>query len=92
MSGRSAGVGGAYQDGKRKSSMTHAQRSWTCPCGRKVWGNGGKSSHQRACSIWAEDHLARLKRLLADEALTYTATRGRWEAERDQLRERLGHD
>jgi hypothetical protein len=36
-------------DGKRKSSQTHARRSWTCPCGRTVRGNGGKSSHQRAC-------------------------------------------
>ncbi len=77
-------------DGKRRSSMTHAKYSWTCPCGRKVRGNGGKSGHQRACDVWAEAYLAMLDRLLADEALIYTATRAGWEAERDQLRERLG--
>ena len=32
--------------------MTHAQRSWTCRCGRTVWGNGGKSSHRRACPVY----------------------------------------
>ena len=77
-------------DGKRRSSMTHANHCWICPCGREVWGNGGKSSHQRACRIWAEQHLAGLERLLADTTLNIqTDTIRRWEAERDQLRERL---
>lgn len=78
-------------DGKRKSSMTHANRSWTCDCGRKVWGNGGKSSHQRACRTWAEAQVARLDRLLADYMDVPHLTEGmrRWAAERDQLRWRL---
>lgn len=38
-------------DGKRKSSMTHARRSWDCDCGQRCWGNGGKASHQRACVV-----------------------------------------
>lgn len=33
-------------DGKRKSSMTHAQRVHHCSCGKTVSGNGGKSSHR----------------------------------------------
>jgi hypothetical protein len=42
-------MSGQYtESGKRRSSMTHANHSWTCPCGRKVYGNGGRSSHQRA--------------------------------------------
>lgn len=36
-------------DGRRRSSMTHARRTWRCTCGRTVAGNGGKSSHRRAC-------------------------------------------
>ena len=78
-------------DGKRRSSMTHARRSWTCDCGRVVWGNGGKSSHQRACRTWAEAELVRLNRLLAnymDEPVLTDAMR-RWSVERDLLRERL---
>jgi hypothetical protein len=75
-------------DGKRKSSMTHAQRGWTCPCGRKVWGNGGKASHKRACRTWAEHWLPRLENLLAENEMP--ETRHRLEAERDELRKRLG--
>jgi hypothetical protein len=36
-------------DGKRRSSMTHANRSYICTCGKTVSGNGGKSSHRKAC-------------------------------------------
>lgn len=36
-------------DGRRLSSMTHAQRAYHCSCGKVVHGNGGKSSHARAC-------------------------------------------
>jgi hypothetical protein len=75
-------------DGKRKSSMTHAQRGWTCYCGRRVFGNGGKSSHKRACLVYAEHWLPRLEELLAENEMP--ATRHQLEAERDQLRERLG--
>lgn len=82
-------------DGKRKSSMTHANRSWTCVCGRKVWGNGGKSSHQRACRQWAEDTLARIVKGLAEmdadgSGQRYPGIRARLAEERDQLREWLG--
>jgi hypothetical protein len=79
-------------DGKRKSSMTHARRSWTCDCGRKVWGNGGKSSHQRACTVWAEAELARLDGMLSrtgDREITGDF-RYRVAVKRDELRARLG--
>ena len=36
-------------NGKRISSMTHAKRSVTCVCGKVCRGNGGWSSHRRAC-------------------------------------------
>lgn len=36
-------------DGKRRSSMSHAKHSWRCSCGRIVRGNGGRSSHRKAC-------------------------------------------
>jgi hypothetical protein len=86
-----AGTGHAYTyDGKRKSSMTHARRSWTCPCGKVCWGNGGKSSHQRACDVWAKAELARLERLTADKSLSWTQTWLDWADRRDRLRERLG--
>ena len=78
-------------DGRRRSSMTHAQRSWTCPCGRKVWGNGGKSSHQRACAVWAESNLAMLERILAmiDAGEMSSINRWKYEQERDEMRGRL---
>lgn len=42
-------------DGRRISSMTHARRVHTCPgCGRRSAGNGGHSSHQRACKAYRE--------------------------------------
>lgn len=33
-------------------AKVHANRVWTCPCGRQVRGNGGKSSHRKACPTW----------------------------------------
>lgn len=39
-------------NGKRCSSQTHARRDHTCPCGRVVFGNGGWSSHKRACTVY----------------------------------------
>lgn len=78
-------------DGKRKSSMVHARRIWTCPCGKTVRGNGGKSSHRRACGTWTRAELARLERLLADAGNTLNAPYLRqWAAERDEMRNRLG--
>lgn len=46
-------------DGKRKSSVTHASRSWDCGCGRRCWGNGGKASHRRACVVHMQDMVDR---------------------------------
>lgn len=56
---------------RREKASRHASRSWTCVCGRTVLGNGGKSSHQRACRIWKEAALVRLEnRIAATEAMT----------------------
>jgi len=41
-------------EARRRGARKHADRSWTCPCGRTVWGNGGKSSHKRACPVYQE--------------------------------------
>jgi len=41
-------------DGKRRSSMKHADRVHTCVCGKECRGNGGWSSHKRACALWQE--------------------------------------
>lgn len=37
---------------RRERARKHARRSWTCPCGRVCRGNGGASSHQRACPVY----------------------------------------
>lgn len=44
--------------GKRKSSMTHARRTYTCVCGKQCRGNGGWSSHKRACQQWKDARAA----------------------------------
>lgn len=50
-----------YTDtGKRKSSMTHGRRSYTCVCGRECRGNGGWSSHKAACQKWKDARGARM--------------------------------
>jgi hypothetical protein len=41
-------------DGKRRSSQSHARRVHLCPCGRKLRGNGGWSSHKVACKVYRE--------------------------------------
>lgn len=74
--------------GKRKSSMVHATRTWTCLCGKKVTGNGGKAGHRRACKVWAEDKLPRVEAMLADPSMR--AIWPKLERERDQFRECLG--
>jgi hypothetical protein len=75
-------------DGKRRSSQTHARHTWTCQCGRVLNGNGGISSHKRACRTWMEYWLPRLEKLLEDGRITET----RWKLaqERDEIRARLG--
>jgi hypothetical protein len=46
-------------------AKVHADRSWECSCGKKVWGNGGKSSHQRSCETYQQRTLDFLRRQLA---------------------------
>lgn len=50
-------------NGKRKSSMTHATRTHRCMCGKQCRGNGGWSSHKKACPRWAEYWASRATRL-----------------------------
>ncbi|NNM65088.1 MAG: hypothetical protein HKL99_10820 [Burkholderiales bacterium] len=47
-------------DGKRRSSQAHATRAYTCTCGKVCHGNGGWSSHRKACSAHQEGRAARL--------------------------------
>lgn len=81
-------------DGKRKSSMTHARHRWTCDCGFSCFGNGGSSSHKRACRVWAEAELARNERFLTSVSSRgyQTDTQRKIEAQQIELRERLGLD
>lgn len=46
-------------NGKRKSSMTHARRKYTCVCGKECRGNGGWSGHKAACQQWKDARAAR---------------------------------
>jgi hypothetical protein len=75
-------------DGKRRSSQTHARHTWKCECGRVLNGNGGISSHKRACRVWAEYWLPRLDELIASGMLP--ETQARLQHERDELRARHG--
>ena len=34
------------------SVRKHATRAHTCPCGKRCLGNGGWSSHKRACPVY----------------------------------------
>lgn len=43
---------------RRRAAQRHAERAWTCACGRTVHGNGGRSSHQRACLVYLSEMLA----------------------------------
>lgn len=75
-------------DGKRRSSQTHAQHTWACQCGRVLNGNGGISSHKRACRAWMEYWLPQLEKLIIDRP--FSETRRKREQERDEIRQRLG--
>lgn len=58
---------GAYTaNGKRKSSMTHARRTHTCVCGRECRGNGGWSSHKKACAQYQEARAVLLSQRVKD--------------------------
>lgn len=46
--GRPGGGQAVTEEGRQRMGQ-HSQRVWTCVCGRKFRGNGGKSGHQRAC-------------------------------------------
>lgn len=48
-----------------RSAKVHADRSWECLCGKRVWGNGGKSSHQRACETYQRSRIAFIRQRLA---------------------------
>lgn len=65
---------GYTNNGKRISSMTHAKRTFTCTCGKVVAGNGGKSSHRKACDgrylTWGEAYQRRKDALDEQEGRT----------------------
>jgi len=37
---------------RREQARKHASRSFVCLCGKVCHGNGGSSSHKRACALW----------------------------------------
>lgn len=41
-------------EAKRNRARKHAARSYTCVCGRICHGNGGWSSHKRACAAYQD--------------------------------------
>ena len=43
---------GIVSDKRRAQARKHADRSVTCLCGKVCHGNGGWSSHKKACSVW----------------------------------------
>ncbi len=48
-------------EARRARAAKHASRSHTCVCGRVCHGNGGWSSHKRACAALAEVRAQRLR-------------------------------
>lgn len=50
--------------GKTLSDTTTSD-SITCPCGKIVSGNGGRSSHQRTCAVYHQDKIIRQERNVA---------------------------
>lgn len=43
---------GVVTDARRRAAQVHAGRKHTCVCGKVVFGNGGQSSHQKACRVF----------------------------------------
>lgn len=43
---------------RHRAAQRHAERPWTCECGKICWGNGGKSSHKRACIVYMTSMIA----------------------------------
>lgn len=81
---------------KRASASKHADHAWTCPCGRTVHGNGGTSSHQRACRAYKQHRLDNLERVIADHESGVRPQREMfmrgWLLTRDRLRKELGKE
>lgn len=50
---------------RRQAAGRHALDVWTCVCGRVCRGNGGQSSHKRACRQWKAHRLAAFERAVA---------------------------
>lgn len=86
-------------DIRRQRASRYADRSWTCPCGRTVWGNGGKSSHKRACRTYKQNRLDGLVETLAEidagtrgkrlRPVMVERFRRQYEAEAERLRAEL---
>jgi hypothetical protein len=51
---------------RKRAAGRHASRSWICDCGRTLNGNGGISSHRRACPAWKKRVLERSRKALAE--------------------------
>lgn len=57
MSGRRRD--GTVSEARKAQARKHASRVWTCSaCGKPCRGNGGKTSHQRACQPFNEQMVA----------------------------------
>lgn len=83
---------------KEKASV-HSRRAWDCPCGRRVYGNGGKTSHRRACKVWLTgEYLWLAKKLTGNNGQKPTSMpywkwdelTGRFQEARDRLRKMGG--
>jgi hypothetical protein len=77
-------------------ATSHAAREWSCPgCARTLRGNGGISSHRRACVPLAWHHLRELDRLIRDPGSRWvpgylcSSTLEGWVSRRASLRARL---
>lgn len=55
-------------DKRRAQARKHAERRYVCSCGRVCSGNGGWSSHKRACAVYQEARANARKRSTEDAA------------------------
>lgn len=56
----------AKSEKTRRSSRKHAEYGHDCPCGRVVHGNGGWSSHKRACGPYKQHRLDAVNHVLQE--------------------------